>query len=104
MNITVFGPQAASAATSPPSPHNAATTSAPSTGQHRPPRPRPGRGRHRTSVFDPGFALLAVKGADAVVSAAGPNFTTRHMNRPGIDGDSEPTKGWSHVSTEEISG
>jgi type II secretory pathway predicted ATPase ExeA len=24
------------------------------------------------------------------------------MNRPGIDGDSEPTKGWSHVSTEEV--
>jgi NAD(P)-dependent dehydrogenase (short-subunit alcohol dehydrogenase family) len=32
-------------------------------------------------VFDPGFALLAVKGADAVVSAAGPNFTTRHNPR-----------------------
>ena len=32
-------------------------------------------------IFDPGFALLAVKGADAVVSAAGPNFTTRHNPR-----------------------
>ena len=32
-------------------------------------------------VFDPGFALLAVKGADVVVSAAGPNFTTRHNPR-----------------------
>ena len=26
------------------------------------------------------------------------------LNRPGIDGDSEPTKGWSHASTEEVSG
>jgi nucleoside-diphosphate-sugar epimerase len=32
-------------------------------------------------VFDPGFALLAVKGADVVVSAVGPNFTTRHNPR-----------------------
>jgi len=32
-------------------------------------------------VFDPGFARLAVKGADAVVSAVGPNFTTRHNPR-----------------------
>jgi hypothetical protein len=32
-------------------------------------------------VFDPGFALLAVKGADAVVCAVGPNFTTRHNPR-----------------------
>jgi hypothetical protein len=32
-------------------------------------------------VFDPDFAASAVKGADAVVSAAGPNFTTRHNPR-----------------------
>jgi len=32
-------------------------------------------------IFDPGFALLAVKDADAVLSAAGPNFTTRHNPR-----------------------
>ena len=32
-------------------------------------------------IFDPGFALLAVKGADVVVSAVGPNFTTRHNPR-----------------------
>ena len=32
-------------------------------------------------AFDPGFALLAVKGADAVVSVVGPNFTTRHNPR-----------------------
>jgi uncharacterized protein YbjT (DUF2867 family) len=32
-------------------------------------------------VFDPGLALLAVKGADAVVCAVGPNFTTRHNPR-----------------------
>ena len=32
-------------------------------------------------VFDPDFALLAVKGADAVVSVVGPNFTTRHNPR-----------------------
>jgi hypothetical protein len=32
-------------------------------------------------VFDPGLVLLAVKGADAVVSAVGPNFTTRHNPR-----------------------
>lgn len=32
-------------------------------------------------IFDPGFALLAVKGADTVVSAAGPNFATRHNPR-----------------------
>ena len=35
-------------------------------------------------VFDPGFALLAVKGADAVVSAVGPNFTTRHNPRTAV--------------------
>ena len=32
-------------------------------------------------IFDPGFALLAVKDADVVVSAVGPNFTTRHNPR-----------------------
>jgi nucleoside-diphosphate-sugar epimerase len=32
-------------------------------------------------VFDPGFAFPAVKDADAVVSAVGPNFTTRHNPR-----------------------
>jgi nucleoside-diphosphate-sugar epimerase len=32
-------------------------------------------------VFDPGLALLAVKGADAVVCVVGPNFTTRHNPR-----------------------
>ncbi len=32
-------------------------------------------------VFDPGFACPAVKGADAVVSVVGPNFTTRHNPR-----------------------
>jgi NAD(P)H-binding len=32
-------------------------------------------------VFDPGFALLAVKDADAVVSVVGPNFITRHNPR-----------------------
>jgi hypothetical protein len=26
------------------------------------------------------------------------------VNRPGIDGDSEPTEGWSHASTTEVSG
>src|SRR5262245_28397085 len=26
------------------------------------------------------------------------------MSRPGIDGDSEPAEGWSHASTEEVSG
>ena len=26
------------------------------------------------------------------------------LNRPGIDGDSEPAKGWSHASTEEVPG
>jgi len=32
-------------------------------------------------VFDPDLAVGAVKGADAVISAAGPNFTTRHNPR-----------------------
>jgi NAD(P)H-binding len=32
-------------------------------------------------VFDPDFAVGAVTGADAVISAAGPNFTTRHNPR-----------------------
>jgi hypothetical protein len=32
-------------------------------------------------VFDPGFALRAVAGADTVVCAVGPNFTTRHNPR-----------------------
>ena len=26
------------------------------------------------------------------------------LNHPGFCGDSEPTKGWSHASTEEVSG
>jgi NAD(P)-dependent dehydrogenase (short-subunit alcohol dehydrogenase family) len=32
-------------------------------------------------LFDRNFACLAVKGADAVVSVVGPNFTTRHNPR-----------------------
>jgi nucleoside-diphosphate-sugar epimerase len=32
-------------------------------------------------VFDPGFALQAVKGADVVACAVGPNFSTRHNPR-----------------------
>jgi nucleoside-diphosphate-sugar epimerase len=32
-------------------------------------------------VFDPDLARMAVKGADVVVGAAGPNFTTRHNPR-----------------------
>src|SRR5581483_300140 len=32
-------------------------------------------------VFDPGFALHAVKGAAAVICALGPNFTSRHNPR-----------------------
>ncbi len=51
--------------------------------RHAPPAAPPARAETVTApdVFDPGFALLAVKGADAVVSAVGPNFTTRHNPR-----------------------
>jgi nucleoside-diphosphate-sugar epimerase len=29
-------------------------------------------------IFDPGFAMQAIRGADVVVTAVGPNFATRH--------------------------
>lgn len=32
-------------------------------------------------IFDPGFAAKAIRGADAVVAAVGPNFATRHNPR-----------------------
>ena len=35
-------------------------------------------------IFDPGFAAGAVRGADAVVMAVGPNFTTRHNPRTAV--------------------
>lgn len=35
----------------------------------------------RPDIFDPAFAAAAVRGADVVVSAVGPNFVTRHNPR-----------------------
>jgi uncharacterized protein YbjT (DUF2867 family) len=35
-------------------------------------------------IFDPGFAAEAVAGADVVVAAVGPNFTTRHNPRTAL--------------------
>jgi len=32
-------------------------------------------------IFDPGFAVEAIRGADVVVTAVGPNFATRHNPR-----------------------
>jgi uncharacterized protein YbjT (DUF2867 family) len=41
-------------------------------------------------VFDPGFALQAVKGADTVICAVGPNFTTRHNPRTAMTSPPDP--------------
>ena len=32
-------------------------------------------------IFDPGFAVTAIRGADVVITAVGPNFATRHNPR-----------------------
>jgi MFS family permease len=56
-------------------------------GAHASPQQALTAGFHRSrdliapDVFDPGFAFPAVKGADAVVCAVGPSFTTRHNPR-----------------------
>jgi hypothetical protein len=70
--------------------------------------------RPRTARRLPGGALrtsvaasdLASRGAHAERLAAFDaryNQLTRLLNRPGFCGDSEPTKGWSHASTKEVS-
>jgi uncharacterized protein YbjT (DUF2867 family) len=41
-------------------------------------------------VFDPGFAFPAVKGAGAVVSVVGPDFTTRHNPRTAMTSPPDP--------------
>jgi hypothetical protein len=41
--------------------------------------------------------------ATAGTAAAWPAAAAPPLNRPGVDGGSEPTKGWSHASTEEVS-
>ncbi len=48
-----------------------------------PPAPLPGQAEILIApdIFDPAFAAEAIRGADAVVSAVGPNFATRHHPR-----------------------
>jgi uncharacterized protein YbjT (DUF2867 family) len=48
-----------------------------------PPTPPPGQATILIApdIFDPAFAAEAVRGADVVVSAAGPNFAARHNPR-----------------------
>ena len=48
-----------------------------------PPTPPPGRAEVLLArdIFAPGFAAGAIRGADAVVMAVGPNFATRHNPR-----------------------
>jgi hypothetical protein len=60
-----------------PSPPSAATRSAPSTA---PPTPPPGQAEVLLTpdIFAPGFAAEAIRSADVVVIAVGPNFATRH--------------------------
>src|SRR5690348_1696178 len=45
--------------------------------------PPPGQAEILVSpdIFVPGFAVQAIRGADVVVAAVGPNFTTRHNPR-----------------------
>jgi hypothetical protein len=51
------------------------------------------------------MALISQPGSDyQIVSISLDAGYTRDLNRPGIDGDSEPTKGWSHASTKEVPG
>ena len=48
-----------------------------------PQSPPPSQAEILTSpdIFDPGFAATAISGADAVITAVGPNFATRHNPR-----------------------
>ena len=48
-----------------------------------PQTPPPGQAEILISpdIFDPGFAATAISGADAVITAVGPNFATRHNPR-----------------------
>ena len=48
-----------------------------------PPDPPPGRAEALIAqdIFDPAFAATAIRGADAVIAAVGPNFATRHNAR-----------------------
>ena len=48
-----------------------------------PPAPPPGQAKVLIApdIFDPAFAAEAIRGADVVVSAAGPNFTAHHNAR-----------------------
>ena len=54
------------------------------------------------------LAMVSTCTALATSPDAGSHFAdyqkVDQLNRPGIDRDSEPTKGWSHASTEEVSG
>jgi uncharacterized protein YbjT (DUF2867 family) len=48
-----------------------------------PHNPPPGQAETLISedIFDPGFAAKAIRGADVVITAVGPNFATRHNPR-----------------------
>ena len=48
-----------------------------------PSTPPPGRAEVllASDIFDPAFAAAAIRGADVVISAVGPNFTTHHNPR-----------------------
>jgi putative NADH-flavin reductase len=50
-------------------------------------------------VFAPGLASMAVKGADVVVSAVGPNFTTRHNPRTAMTSPPACTSAWPQPSS-----
>jgi DNA-binding CsgD family transcriptional regulator len=53
------------------------------------------------------YRKLAIRSRAALAHALTghpPQVSQHQLNRPGIDGDSEPTKGWSHASTEEVPG
>ena len=49
------------------------------------------------NIFDPGFAARAIRGANVVVAAVGPNFATRHNPRTAMT--SPPISGWPAPSS-----
>jgi DNA-binding CsgD family transcriptional regulator len=53
------------------------------------------------------YRKLAIRSRAALARALTghpPQVSQHQLNRPGIDGDSEPAKGWSHASTEGVPG
>ena len=50
-------------------------------------------------IFDPGFAAQAIRGADVVITALGPDFAKRHNPRTTMISPQTSTSGWPTPSS-----